>query len=458
MMEPGAVDFQRVREALLDEWTNGCRQRLYVTLQAACRQALEGLAPDHSEPTQVAAYLGLLAAIVSAGTRDDIASRLCADLARRLTIAPPLDTYLAPEVGRVYAATQTYRTQLLLPDDLREADQSVVARIAVGTNQALTNLGRDFWDAVALSALAGTRPSRRAVLVVLVPPAVFGTATPAATTARPEPAPLESELLVATPADAVVVDAAAERLWWPEALARLVSAAPQTVAILAGPAHPAAADCARALRALLPAVRLIALGPLDSALVDEVDAAPPYPSLRRTLPEAEDFDLAAWPLACYRRRPADPDLLLPVADRRAEVLAGWLLRAAAQAPRARLRLQAGLTHEQGTALADCLPRPTRLVWSLELDTPSFPGEPAALRRVGLRLAVLRVSPTHVPPRWTAAVCDALRAADIAAWLLVDTTDQPLDSLLAELRQAAPAAAVFSGHQAEQAAARWSAAP
>ncbi|MCC7495643.1 MAG: hypothetical protein IT204_25050 [Fimbriimonadaceae bacterium] len=470
MTDETAARLAGLRVDLLDEYADGRRQRLYARLQGVVRGILEHWIAECDEPQQVAAWLLLHAALVHAARRVDVNEPLIAELTRLLRPTGPLAEYVDPDVTRAYVQTSSYRSHAWLPAPLAQTDSGRLSALVTAVSDHLGGLPPQFWDAVVLSSCRPARATRGGLCLV-VPPLDERSGSAVSGLLRPLPRRVEPELLAATPAGATVVDAAAERLWFDEALAAVVAAAPARVALWLDPAldrRPAVALVA-SLRQLLPALRLSAVVPAaEVALADYVgfDAVVLGPPFNLGVPADQPLiapgevgrypDVGAWPLACYRREPSDADLWLPVAGRDGEALAADLAATLQRFPVARVRLAAGLSHRQAAALALALPRPVQRHWSLELHSPALPGDPVALHAAGLRQVCLRVGPGAVPLAALEPCAAALQQLGLELLVEAESPADPAE-LLAALAAAGPAAVSFCGPQRDAAQRRWEAA-
>ncbi len=454
---PDFVDpsLRELRARLVAEYTDGRRQRLFGHLASCFEHCLVRAVAGGDVATRVGAYLMLQAVVVFSGRRrTDLARPLAAVLTRQLDLPGRLAGFLDPDVADVYAHTQTYRAEAWLPPDLGRCDTESLRQLVRTANELLGGLPDELWDAIALSAAGyGARPDRGGALLV-IPPA---TETPStAGGARPAGWTFPAELALAVPEAFGVLDARAERLWFDEALAAVLGAAPETVFLSDPGDQPELfVTLAAELRRYLPSTRLVGLttGPPSGAgpLLDELLGGPPYPPLDADpAPRARrPFPLPyRWPLACYRRRATDADVLIPVTGRDGVVLAADLARCRQLGAACRVRLEDGLTELQAEGIAAAFRAPDPPAWSLRLASPAVPWDAARLRAAGLRSVCLDVAVGAVPFDLAAPVAEALAALGLEVQVQIDTTGLAPAEVAAEVRRLAPAAASFTGPHEE----------
>jgi hypothetical protein len=402
-----------VRAALRGEWADGHPSEVFASLAAALADLMADLrTAGATGGTLAACLLAALAAVVSAGHRPDVARALARRLRADCDLAPAQALLFDDVVFATFAELQCYRQGLALPADLADAPADLLSVVGQTVLAALHDLPGALWHTAALGA---RRETHDGGLTVVVPPGE-----------RDAAAPFPGELVAATPPDAAVIDAWAERLSPDETVAAVRATRPRLVAIAWD-----REDAAEALAARLTGTRLGAVCPrsVDSAwlaarpFLATAAAGPPYPSLALLLGAGDGAVLTAdapcrfalpdsWPLAGYRRRDEAADVVLPVEGRSGARLAAELADLTAAMPNALVRLDDGLTPEQAEELLETLPRPLPADWSLTIAEPHLPADPGDLRRAGVGQALLRIGPDHVPAAFASVVAETLAAARI----------------------------------------------
>lgn len=444
-----------LRERLIREAADGRRQRLFGHLLAACREVIEQVMMTAPPPQQAATFLGLVAVVVRATGQSVLAKALAPPLARALALPAELARYARPEVAWTVAETHRFRQEVLLPPGLPSGGEPPVEPLLQAAFAAMQSLPPDLLDALLLSSYA--RPRTKAGLVVLIPPATARNRAAASSDRRPAPGSWPPALAAAVPASAAVVDARAERLWLDEALAEVVAREPEAVAIYQPPEPDEAfAALLPLLASAVPAARLVLLHDAGVAPADgpfaEVIPGPEFGGLHR-LADGAPGDPTAWPLACYRHCPTDPDVVVPVAGRDGRALARRLEALSDACPAARLRLAPGLTALQANELAATVRRPNPPRWSLAMDGAALASDPATLHRAGLTAVVLKVGGDGLALPLLSAVAQAFASAGLQLFVRLQTSGLDGEAL-AELRAARPAAVSFHGDHAAEFEEAW----
>ena len=435
------ADLAQLRDGLVAEWLRGNRRRLSAWLVTIADRA-QVSARAGSEVQRLATYHAVLAAVAATSRRPALARTLSPALWATCSPESPLAAFCEPDAAQTYAELALYRPELVLPAALGRADLAPVRTVHQALLAALGGLPTELWRAVALAA--AQPPPAASELAVVVPPGESEWSFPA-------------ELAAATPADALVVDARAERLSLAETVEEVVAGTPNRVVVWCDE-PPVAAELVAALRAQRPDTWYAAWGgperdpdrpdvPFDAVLRPPFDlgAGPDFPPP------------TAWPLACYARVATDADVVIPVAGRAGGQLATDLTRTLAACPAAEARLGPGLSAAQADELLAALALPVARGWSLAIAQPDLPPALAGLRAAQLRQVVLTVGPAAVPASHLATIGAALADLGLSCALRVDVTgcDLPALSALVTAATGASAQAVtWHGTPAPDAAAVW----